>query len=73
MIIQPNAHNSIEVILNDGTVLDMHDTVHSGKSYLFVKCKEGLQVDKAKELDWESVAQTKSFIRLSSKAEGKEV
>ena len=68
MKIQPKSHNSIDIELEDGTILSAHHTLHDEKDYLFVKCNNALiQVEVAEGLQWKPLIASKSYIRLSAK------
>jgi len=65
MRVQPEAENAVSIILDDGTSFKLHNTIHGGKSYLFVRSNEGLQIDTMVGLDWQPLIQTNFNIRLS--------
>ncbi len=48
MKIQPEAHNAIEIILDDGSMFCLHETAVAGQSHLFINAVSRLPIEVAR-------------------------
>jgi len=69
MKVQPEARNSITIILDDGTEFKLHDALHGDKDYLFIRCGNNLKIDTMVGLDWQPLINVAHYVRLSGKEE----
>lgn len=68
MIIQPQSHNAVTIILDNGDQFEIHDCDTNGKSYLNISTKQNIQVDtlNLKSTNWCERLNEYGTIRLSS-------
>lgn len=68
MIIQPQAHNSITIILDNGDQFELHDCDTDNKSYLNISTKRNIKVEtmNVKDASWDARINEYGTIRLSS-------
>ena len=65
MKIQPEAINAVVIILEDGSEIKTHNTVHGDADYLFLNNRGGLRVETtADRMNWKTIA-TDTMIRIS--------
>ncbi len=66
MLIQPEAHNAVCIILDDKSEIELHHTIHGDRDRLVIANRDGLTIDLLVGTEWRTIGKS-TLIRVTAK------